>query len=258
MVTMVIYEDFTSFIMTDQHQHGLLSEGFARNWNENNFLGLEKKESVLYAIAQHDRAWIDIDESPIWNDKSGAPYSFHDYPIPIKLQFYRKGIDEIEDQNQYAALLCSVHYTNFFMGMAEDHHISRYLEDEKKRQTRLFDILNIKQTDMEMDFHYQLLKFCDNLSLFVCMQEAGALDYEVHEWFKNGIKQPFEFFPEKNFQVKWSSRHEIIINPFPFNDDFEISVPIRKVPKNLISKYGIEDAYHKTPIHFRTVKIKEN
>ncbi|WP_299093074.1 DUF3891 family protein [uncultured Metabacillus sp.] len=252
---MIVYEDKTSFIMTEQHEHALLAEGFAQNWKSECFLGEEKRESVLYAIAQHDRSWIDVDVSPVWNDKVNKPYTFIDFPHSMKLHFYEKGIDEIEEKDAYAALMCSIHYTQFFDGMKLDKRMTSYLNKEYKRQDRIFSALNLIKNDKNMMFHYQLLKFCDHLSLFVCMQEAGAVEEKVHSWFKKGILQPFSFFKEDMFMVKWKNEVEISVQPFPFRGEFEVSIPMRKVTKELLSHNGILEAFHQTPAHERKVTI---
>jgi hypothetical protein len=253
---MIVYEDENAFIMTEQHEHALLSEGFALNWKEELFPGSNKKESVLYAIAQHDRSWIDVDESPIWNDHTNEPYTFIDFPISLKLHFYRKGIDEIEKQNPYAALLCSIHYSRFFEGIIDDKRIISYLNEEHLRQKRLSISLNLnEEEDKDLLFHFHLLKFCDNISLFVCMQEAGVADKDLHNWFKKGIFQPFSFFTESTFNVEWKSVREILVNPFPFKREFELSIPLRRVAKAHVKEKGILHAFHDTPIQIRTVKI---
>lgn len=255
---MIVYEDKTSFVMTEQHEHALLSEGFAQHWNKEQFLGIDKRDSVLYAIAQHDRAWIDVDESPLWNDEAQVPFTFVDFPISLKLNFYKKGIDEIEEKNLYAALLCSIHYTQFFKELTNDKRIILFVNKELSRQKRLLNRLNLYETDKNLVFHYNLLKFCDNISLFVCMQEAGANGDKVHNWFEKGLIQPFSFFKEFAFQAVWKSEKEIMVNPFPFTEEFTLSIPLRHVPKDLVKKQGILKAFHHAPIENRTVKIISN
>ncbi|KKI91965.1 hypothetical protein WQ54_11770 [Bacillus sp. SA1-12] len=252
---MIVYEDKTSFFMTEQHEHALLAECFAQNWKDEYFFGDENKEAVLFAIAQHDRSWLDVDVSPVWNDKVNKPYTFIDFPHSIKLSFYEKGIDEIEEKNAYSALLSSIHYTRFFDGMNLDKRMTSFLNKEVDRQKRLLAALHLKENDKNVSFHYHLLKFCDHLSLFVCMQEAGTVEEKVHSWFKKGIVQPFSFFKEDMFNVKWKNEVEISLQPFPFRREFEVSIPMREVSKVLLKKNGILEAFHQTPAHERRVTI---
>lgn len=255
---MVVYEEDDSFVMTEQHAHAILSEDFAQNWKVELFLDKDKRDSVLYAIAQHDRSWINLDESPIWNDNTNEPYTFNDFPISIKLDFYRKGLNEIEEQNLYAALLCSIHYTGFFPGEIDDNRIIEFIQAEQRRQKRLLKILDVNEADKNFIFHYNLLKFCDNISLFVCMQEAGATGLSLHNWFKKGLAQPFSFYHEDTFKVEWKSEEKIIVHPYPFKGEFEVEIPLRKVQKAHIKEKGILGAFHDTRVQSRTVKIIPN
>lgn len=250
---MIVYETSTSFVMTEQHDHALLSKSFANHWKEDLFIFCEKKEDALLAIAQHDRAWIDIDTTPLWNDKLLQPYSFIDFPESIKLTFYKKGISEIQNCSLYAALICSIHYVNFFSGIVADHKITNFINHEYKRQKNIRSIIDCE--DNEIKFHYDLLKFCDSLSLFVCMQEAGVTGKEVHKWFKQGIKQPFSFLEGDKFHVVWNNENEISVKPFPFKGDFLVEIPIRVVRKKYINEFGIIESFEQTPIKYRRVKI---
>ncbi|WP_226665524.1 DUF3891 family protein [Metabacillus litoralis] len=250
---MIVYETPSSFVMTEQHEHALLSNSFAKNWKEEFFLFSEKKEDVYLAIAQHDRAWIEMDASPIWNERYSRPYSFIDFPESLKLTCYTKGINEVQKYSLYAGLICSIHYTNFFNNINEDYQISCFVKDEKNRQKELRK--KIICHDDEILFHYNLLKFCDSFSLFVCMQENGVTGNQVHEWFQQGIKQPFSFFERDRFLVEWNSKKEIRIDPFPFKSDFTVEIPMKKILKKDIADYGILEAYKMTKMNIRQVQI---
>ncbi|MGP4082567.1 DUF3891 family protein [Pseudalkalibacillus sp. R45] len=63
---MVIYEREVDWVMIPQHHHGLLSGDIARHWNSAYIKGTERWSEVIFAIAQHDRGWIDLDATPFW------------------------------------------------------------------------------------------------------------------------------------------------------------------------------------------------
>lgn len=250
---MIVYETATSFVMTEQHEHALLSETFAKHWKDELSIYNEKKEDALFAIAQHDRSWIDMDSSPVWNDKSSQPYSFIDFPESIKLSFYTKGLNEIQNSSLYAALICSIHYVNFFDDLEADLRITNFLNHEHQRQKYIKS--TIQCDDNGIKFYYDLLKLCDSLSLFVCMQEAGATGNKIHKWFQQGITQPFSFLPENKFQVVWHNQNEISVKSFPFQKDFIVRIPMRFVLKKHIQELGIIEAFAKTPISIRQVRV---
>src|SRR4051794_24857674 len=105
--TMIVREKLESYVLIKQHDHGLISGEFARRWAEcPRPLG-----PTLYAIANHDAGWKILDASVRWNDETGKPYSFTNYPTVTKLRAYEEGLDLLEVEYPYAACLCSMHYT---------------------------------------------------------------------------------------------------------------------------------------------------
>lgn len=248
--TTIIYELDTAFVMTKQHDHAILANLIAEQWKEDYPL----KKEVLFAIEQHDRAWMDIDWSPIWNDVASAPYSFIDYPLSIKLPFYVKGINEVEEVSTYAALLCSTHYTKFFHDGGMNHDlIYGFVQEERQRQRTLLQ--KLKETnkfdEKAFEYHYKLLKFCDTLSLFICMQEAGVKGEQLHIWFRKGIEQP----DKSKCQTTWINKNTIEIDPFPFYKSFDVAIPMRVVSKERIKKIGIIEAFLQASPIIRYVKI---
>ncbi len=90
---MICREQAGKFVMIKQHDHGLLAGKFAARFHMEQVPRKRRLDEVLYAIGNHDRGWIDLDEAPFWNDTAKAPYSFIDFPVVPKLTFYRWGLD---------------------------------------------------------------------------------------------------------------------------------------------------------------------
>src|SRR5690606_13416907 len=120
-----------------QHDHAYLS-GVISRWFPESMFGHDRIQEVVLAIEQHDRGWIRLDETPIWNDRHGVPFSFMDYPLPPKLLSYRQGIDEVEEMNMYAGLLCSLHYSSFnHIKNSSLKYCVEFREYETDRQSRM-------------------------------------------------------------------------------------------------------------------------
>src|SRR5690625_4939597 len=100
---MIIRENDHSFIMIEQHHHAEIS-GYLFQQLSERFL-LSKYHSLHYAIVNHDCGWIPFDDMPIWNDVKNQPYSFIDFPISFKTVLYRHGINQVQENDPYAALL---------------------------------------------------------------------------------------------------------------------------------------------------------
>ncbi|WP_185806940.1 DUF3891 family protein [Bacillus sp. HMF5848] len=255
---MILYETDTSYVMTEQHLHALVSGDIAKHWDDQLFEGIANKTDVIFAISEHDRGWIEVDASPLWHDTKQMPYTFQDFPLSIKLIFYKKGIDEVQEKSAYAALLCSLHYSSFFKGMHDGERITQFVETEQKRQKKIIEHLKLhtSQKRDELSFHYKLLQFCDDMSLFISIQEPGVSKQDVFPWFRNGFKQEFKTLENQTINAQWLNREIIILTPFPFKEEFEVSLPIKIVRKSEVLEKGILLAYRETPYSYRQVCIR--
>ena len=215
---MIVRERPDSYVLIKQHDHGLISGEFARHWAEKP----RPLEPTLYAIANHDIGWQSLDASVRWNEESGKPYSFTDYPTEPKLRAYREGLDFLEARSPYAACLCSMHYAAFISDSEEEAAV-RFVKGEVRRRRKI----KSKMTEEELgnlEHNFRLLQLCDNLSLFVCLNEPGRND---HPWYKNG----FEFEGTK-FEPVWEDSRTLRLDPNPFSEPFDLFVPYTLVEKS--------------------------
>ena len=215
---MIVRERPDSYVLIKQHDHGLISGEFARRWAEKP----QPLEPTLYAIANHDVGWQALDISVRWNEESGKPYSFADYPTAPKLRTYKESLDLLETKNPYAACLCSMHYASF-MGGSEDEMEVRFRESETGRQHEIKTAMTREELDnLERNFH--LLQLCDDLSLFVCLNEPGR---NAHPWYRNGFR-----FEGSKLEPVWEDHHTLRLTPNPFSEPFVLGVPYMLIEKN--------------------------
>ena len=208
---MIVRERPDSYVLIGQHDHGRVSGEFARHWRERPI----PLEPTLYAIANHDVAWQRLDKSLRWNETTGRPYSFVDYPVEPKMEAYKEGLDLLEAQGPYAACLCSMHYASFVRGARGAAEVG-FKEGEDRRQERLKRAMSTLELE-NLERNFRLLQTCDDLSLFVCLNEPGSSD---HPWYTEG----FEFMGTK-FAAIWEDRRALRLNPNPFSGAFDLSIP---------------------------------
>lgn len=253
---MIIRENNDSFIMITQHDHACLSGEITRQFNRSLLKSDLYFNDAVYAAREHDRGWIGLDDTPIWNDLADAPYSFSDYPLLPKLAFYKIGLHEIESMNPYAALLCSMHFCSFF-SQSKDPVGIHFIREETKRQKK------IKQNTPELDQqllhqHFALLQFSDNLSLYLCLNQHGVEKHDEHPWFRNGFKNTELFHPEqKPLKAHWKSQDEVIIDSYPFIKDFQLTLPSKEVSKYAMAELGIAEAYKNAKAVKKRIFISE-
>lgn len=255
---MIVLDREKSFFMVNQHAHAKISGEIANYWKEEFFLGTERKHDVVTAVYEHDRGWIDLDVVPLMNELEQRPYSFMDYPLASKLNCYRKGINEVELMSEYAGLLCSIHYASFVQN-ANDSLSKNFFIEEKKRQHRLLQKFEIegKQKEKELLFHLNVLKFCDNLSLYISLNEPKVYKTNEHPFFREGFPQAFAFANHHPIHAYWMSKKNVSLSISPLEKELQVLLPYKDVKKKDIKDYGILDAYRKTPSSIRKVRFRQ-
>jgi hypothetical protein len=216
----IVRDTSDSFVLVKQHDHALASGEFARRWVDEP----RPLESTLYAIAHHDVAWRGPDAEVRWNEETGRPYSFVDYPPELKVRAYAEGLGWVEERNPYAACLCSMHYETLLRRFGGSEAEARFVEDEARRQERLrAGMGEVELGNLERNLN--LLRLCDGLSLFVCLNEPGG-DEDPPPY-----PEGFEFEGERYLPV-WEDRRTLRLDPNPFSGPFEVAIPCRTVGKD--------------------------
>ncbi|UQZ33268.1 DUF3891 domain-containing protein [Paenibacillus sp. PK3_47] len=249
---MISREQDDVFVMVKQHEHGRVAGEFALHFKEEQVPAGKRQEEVVWAISNHDRGWIDLDETPFWNDAEGAPYSFIDFPVVPKLTFYKRGLNEIEAETAYGALLCSLHFERLIEVSGEQSpELTAYLKDEEERRSRIHRELEQSAPISEGELYYdaRLLQFCDDLSLYLALNEPGSPKSEEHPWWTDGFSgtEDFSFTSGRAISAEWQDASTLLLEPFPFTGDVEVAFNIRRVSKTAINSKGIALAYSETP-----------
>lgn len=258
MTAMIVIQQSDSCIMITQHDHAKISGVLAEGWKTDFFWGHERKSDVVFAIYEHDRGWIDLDQTPLLNKDSMIPFSFTNYPVAPKIDHYKKGIDEVEAKNNYAALLCSLHYTSFLQH-ASDPISHNFYNQEKKRQQDLIKSLNIRgyaEKEKKLQYHLNMLKFCDNLSLYICLNKPGVDKSEEHSFYRKGFSQLFSFANYQRIEARWEDTETVLLSISPLEKEVEVSLPYKKVENKHILNAGLINAFHNTPISIRKVRFR--
>ena len=198
-------------MLFEQHHHGLVSGEVARHWAAR----IPIREAALYAIANHDVGWRELDETVRWNDETGHPYSFLDYPVGPKLRAYANGLDYVQAHSPYAACLCSMHYGSFVRDARREPEIS-FREAEAARRRGIEATLSEEEIG-GLEYNFRLLQLCDDLSLFVCLNEPGRNDYPH---YRDGFG-----FMGTRLQPVWEDERTLRLDPNSFSEDFWIELP---------------------------------
>ncbi|QXE01753.1 DUF3891 family protein [Terribacillus sp. DMT04] len=219
---MIVRKSDKGTILIPQHAHAAISGEIARHWRTDDPESPAQRPEAIMAIEQHDRAWIPLDKMPK-KKPDGGFFSFIDYPIADKLRAYQQGIMEVREHSRYAAILCSRHYCSFFSADTDDQRIKAFLERENGLQQADEQTLSPQERET-LAFDQKLLEFCDDVSLYICMNEPGASKKEEVSWFRDGFRQHFSF-ADKVIGT-WVSANQVTLTPSPLQSPLNVSVPM--------------------------------
>jgi hypothetical protein len=255
---MILRETPPSFVLINQHDHARVAGVMAAHWHPDNFAGPERREDVLFAVQEHDCGWIPLDQNGGgWDAATHRPYAFIDFPLTPKLRQYSQGIEEVAESNGYAALLCSLHYTGFpDLETTPEGQAFKHREQQRQQQLKASLQLHTPLQKQHLQFHLQLLKFCDGLSIYLCINKPGVTKAQEHPWYREGI--PYSTFPftqGRNIQASWRNSQTVQVQPFPFTQPFTVTIPYRQVSKAQIEAMGGPQALLQAPYQDYQVQL---
>lgn len=203
-----------------QYDHGLAAGEIARNW------GREPRpsRSTVYAVAEHDLGWRQLDGTVLWNEEKGRPHDFITYPAEPKVRAFTAALDLLEERDPHAACLSSMHYTTLMQNSEKEAEV-RFREAEFSRQRRLKE--NLDDASVEsLEHDLRFLRLCDGLSLFVCLNEPGR---EVS--YPAPYPEGFVLDGEE-YEPGWEDEKTLRVSPDPFAAPFEVELPYRVVGRD--------------------------
>ncbi|GIX07741.1 MAG: hypothetical protein KatS3mg115_2144 [Candidatus Poribacteria bacterium] len=146
-----------------------------------------RARAVCLAADLHDIGWLEWEQQPEWNPRTGLPYDFMSTPRASHVRIWRRAARSLLSMNRYAALLTSLHGTGLYAGYdaqadppEEADLVREFLRQEIAFQDTLIQL-------MEKDRFYRpfleprtlrrnrrLLAVWDLLSLHLCMGGCRA------------------------------------------------------------------------------------
>ncbi len=244
MFAIIIREMEDEFVLIRQHDHAALSAALARAASERFLPDGRFSAELLYAIEQHDRGWIELDETPIWNDAAGRPFAFEDYPLLPKMAYYRRGIEEAEAVSPYAGLLISLFYTAFFEGF-EGAQVDAFRKLEEVRQRRIR--MNMRAAAEEVALDVARLQLFDSLSLYACLNDPGTPKNEEHPWYRAGFGASRKLFPDRDIlSACWEGPGAVRFSAPVLERELTTALPVKRIPRRFAGEIGIDAAYSRT------------
>ena len=221
---MILQERDGALLLFRQTDHALLSGAFATAWGNDVIPAPTRRDETLVAAARHDDGWAQWELAPKLR-ADGEPVDFIRVPVSDHVPLYKRGIDLVCEEDDYAGLLASLHgerlYTRpFHPGMdpriqhlkGENLELAQsYVDGEHARQRQLLERLG-EDARADAEEGWRLLQVWDRLSLLVCMQPV-----------REGAEQTFPPIASVDGDVRITARAigegTVALDPYPLSED---------------------------------------
>ncbi len=100
--------DGTLHLIT-QPDHARLAAMLVSAWDSAPPLSPESRAALLFAIAEHDNGWREIDAEPLLSAETARPHDFMDLPAELKRAIWPRGIRRLAADSPLAAALVAEH-----------------------------------------------------------------------------------------------------------------------------------------------------
>ena len=117
-----------------------------------------------------------------------------------------------------------MHYETLMRRFGGSEVEERFADAESRRQEKLRAGMSEEELQ-SLGYSLRLLRLCDGLSLFVCLNEPGGDDYPPP------YPEGFELYGER-FQPIWEDRGTLRLDPTPFSGAFGLSIPYTSVGRD--------------------------
>lgn len=193
-----------------QRSHGLLAAQVCARWNHSE--RPERWVDTLIATAEHDDVFNELETGPLVNPTGG--------PVDFKMNVFDQSLSQqligrAEMKGSFIALLIFRHIVFTHGG---EPRAKPFLSKLKKKESAWLKITGVSKK--EVDSAYELLEFCDALSLLICQDRVPP----------QGRKVEISTGPTGKLYGLYCSEGCLTISPWPFeNDTFTVAYELRQL-----------------------------
>lgn len=222
-----------------QYAHGLLA-GRIANQIDPKYRPKQWVET-LTAIIEHDDKQIDLDIQSCLSE-AGLPMDFTLAKADPETSVVKRaqGLMELaKNKSRWIALLISCHLDFLYNKDDAGKKMQHFLEGESKFRKQTIKKFAI--TEEKLNEYYQILRFCDRLSLILSKDEVpeNGRSLEINQSINN-----------QTFFVSKDSKKRLMIEPWCFEEEsFDLSVETRYVEQATFSSgAALQSALDRTEV----------
>jgi len=267
---MIISKQGNKLVLVRQDEHMVQAGDVARRWGNEKFSRMEKHESVSLGIGLHDFGWKEPDDAVWYNEKTKRPMNFLDVDLPGHVRFYEEGFREALKRDEYAGLMLGLHWIGLYTrrygydptftyevpeNLTDFFHsvISRIEKEFVDIKNKFWDPRR-KRSEFEDQIwmSYEFFQVMDRTSLFMSLNDPMSQNRVV----LGPVRKKQQ---EDPVHITLTARGDgtLLVEPFPFAEEFETFVPARKIEdRDYSSHEEIKEVVEKTekiPVKWKVV-----
>jgi Protein of unknown function (DUF3891) len=271
---MLRLETETGWWLVTHVAHAHLAGAFARHWGNTLFSAPAPRANVLLGIDTHDDGWVLRDAVPS-TTREGRPsafscelvgkYSaFEEIDLVDYLAVRERAVQQVAANDEYAALLVSMHTYNLLTARADRSTIARkqlsLLDDFLARQQQLQQVLRtgvrsnpaftlLDTSDETILDNFRLLQATDNMSLLACVDYASPATL-IHPLLTTDGKHA-------EIQVTSDGNRRFRLHPYPLSEEsITLAFPARYIPgKSFASAQDLQQRFAVAPLEELCVTV---
>lgn len=232
----VIYKEAGWEVIT-QRAHGLVAAQLAFHWRRRD--RPDRWVETILAIAEHDDAENELDGENLITE-SGGPLHFS--MKKFELAHCQKLSSLTITKSRYLALLTSLH-TEFLYGKEKNENPEANLFLKEQTRLQKLWLKELQMTKAEALRIYDLMEWCDALSLLICQGEMQPENRDIE--ISTGPDK-------KRYHLVQTEETTISVHPWPFETgSFTVNYDYRVIPQ---IQFGSSEEFRNA---FLAAEVKE-
>jgi hypothetical protein len=217
---MIVTNTAKGWVIVFQSAHALLAYRFA--FEMKGLKGIPHWKETLAAIADHDDHKEAFGKN-VYLTELGAPKDFAQFSLSALERFteVKRRIESGHRKHRWIGVLCSRHAEELYSRDNTSKQLKALLQSERRRRLAVLHALHASVSDLEAA--YQVLHFCDRISLILCQGEIPAMNRRIEiVSHRNSVR----------YELWETGDHSLAVDPWPFEKpEFEVGVEVRTVPQ---------------------------
>lgn len=160
---MIVRDTGTSLLLITQPDHARLARLIVEPWPA--LASSPRRDSILYAIEQHDNGWRELDEAPLVDAATGRLLDFVAAPARLRQQVWPRGVERLAHDPWAAALVAQHALTVYDRYLTEPDWAGFFADTAAARDRHL---ATSGRTLDQLREDYVFLRFGDLASLVFC------------------------------------------------------------------------------------------